>query len=133
MYSLESAALLESVRHLICFLFPLSLKSHPFDIGKSTLAKSLGEALGLPVHYEEVMENDYLTDFYGDMRRYAFPLQIYLLNRRFRQHQQIIWQGKGGVQDRTIYEDSVFAKVCDCDRYPVASHPILNRCSWRVA
>ena len=37
--------------------------------------------------------------------------QVYLLNRRFQQHQQIIWQGKGGVQDRTIYEDSVFAKV----------------------
>ena len=36
---------------------------------------------------------------------------MYLLNRRFQQHQQIIWQGKGGVQDRTIYEDSVFAKV----------------------
>ena len=36
---------------------------------------------------------------------------MYLLNRRFQQHQQIIWQGQGGVQDRTIYEDSVFAKV----------------------
>ena len=36
---------------------------------------------------------------------------MYLLNRRFQQHQQIIWQGCGGVQDRTIYEDSVFAKV----------------------
>ena len=39
------------------------------------------------------------------------PLQVYLLNRRFQQHQQIIWQGHGGVQDRTIYEDSVFARV----------------------
>ena len=38
-------------------------------------------------------------------------LQVYLLNRRFQQHQQIIWQGHGGVQDRTIYEDSVFARV----------------------
>ena len=38
-------------------------------------------------------------------------VQVYLLNRRFQQHQQIIWQGRGGVQDRTIYEDSVFAKV----------------------
>lgn len=38
--------------------------------------------------------------------------QVFLLNRRFQQHQQIIWQGRGGVQDRTIYEDSVFAKVC---------------------
>ena len=39
------------------------------------------------------------------------PVKVYLLNRRFQQHQQIIWQGRGGVQDRTIYEDSVFAKV----------------------
>lgn len=38
-------------------------------------------------------------------------VKVYLLNRRFQQHQQIIWQGRGGVQDRTIYEDSVFAKV----------------------
>ena len=38
-------------------------------------------------------------------------LKVYLLNRRFQQHQSIIWQGQGGVQDRTIYEDSVFAKV----------------------
>ena len=38
-------------------------------------------------------------------------LKVYLLNRRFQQHQQIIWQGRGGVQDRTIYEDSVFARV----------------------
>lgn len=41
----------------------------------------------------------------------TFFLQVYLLNRRFQQHQSIIWQGQGGVQDRTIYEDSVFAKV----------------------
>jgi len=58
-----------------------------------------------------VIDNEYLQDFYGDQKTYSFPLQIYLLNKRFRQQQQIIWQGKGGVQDRTIYEDSVFAKV----------------------
>lgn len=79
--------------------------------GKTTLATSLGKVLNLPVFYEEVIENEYLTDFYGDMKKFAFPLQIYLLNRRFRQHQQIIWQGKGGVQDRTIYEDSIFARM----------------------
>ncbi|KAL0214614.1 hypothetical protein P9112_006798 [Eukaryota sp. TZLM1-RC] len=79
--------------------------------GKSTLAKALAECLDLPVYYEPVADNEYLEDFYQDMARYAFPLQVYLLNRRFEQHQQIIWQGKGGVQDRTIYEDSVFAKM----------------------
>jgi len=40
-----------------------------------------------------------------------FFFKIYLLNHRFRQHQQIIWKGQGGIQDRTIYEDSVFAKM----------------------
>ena len=53
----------------------------------------------------------YLEDFYRDKKRYGFPLQVYLLNRRFKQHQQIIWSGAGAVQDRTIYEDTVFAKV----------------------
>ena len=38
-------------------------------------------------------------------------MQVYLLNKRFKQQQEIIWQGKGGVQDRTIYEDSIFAKM----------------------
>jgi len=79
--------------------------------GKSTLATELGKALGLPVFYEEVIDNEYLTDFYKDMKKYSFPLQIHLLNKRFRQHQQIIWKGAGGVQDRTIYEDRVFAKM----------------------
>ena len=79
--------------------------------GKSTLAKALAEKLGLPVHYEPVVDNVYLADFYGDMAKYAFQLQVYLLNRRFKQQQQIVWQGEGGVQDRTIYEDSVFARM----------------------
>ncbi|KAL0235648.1 hypothetical protein GEMRC1_002230 [Eukaryota sp. GEM-RC1] len=79
--------------------------------GKSTLATALAEKLDLPVYYEPVTDNEYLADFYNDMAKYAFPLQVYLLNRRFEQHQQIIWQGQGGVQDRTIYEDSVFAKM----------------------
>ncbi|HAA58028.1 MAG TPA: deoxynucleoside kinase [Myxococcales bacterium] len=79
--------------------------------GKSTLAKTLGEHLGLDVYYEPVEDNEYLSDFYLDIKRYSFPMQIYLLNRRFHQHQTIIWHGKGGVQDRTIYEDTVFARM----------------------
>lgn len=79
--------------------------------GKSTLATRLGELLKLPVYYEPVADNHYLADFYRDTARYAFPTQIYLLNRRFQQHQEIIWRGGGGVQDRTIYEDAVFAKM----------------------
>lgn len=79
--------------------------------GKSTLAKALGEHLNLPVYYEPVADNEYLEDFYRDTARYSFATQIYLLNRRFQQHQEIIWRGGGGVQDRTIYEDAVFAKT----------------------
>ena len=79
--------------------------------GKTTLADALGEHLGLPVYYEPVADQAYLEDFYRDTARYAFSTQIYLLNRRFQQHQEIIWRGTGGVQDRTIYEDAVFAKT----------------------
>ncbi len=79
--------------------------------GKTTLATALGKHIGLPVYYEPVADNEYLADFYRDTARYAFQTQIYLLNRRFQQHQEIIWRGGGGVQDRTIYEDSVFAKT----------------------
>ncbi|MBM4393525.1 MAG: deoxynucleoside kinase [Deltaproteobacteria bacterium] len=79
--------------------------------GKSTLARTLGEHLDLPVYYEPVGDNEYLADFYRDTKRYSFATQIYLLNRRFQQHQEIIWRGGGGVQDRTIYEDAVFARM----------------------
>ncbi len=79
--------------------------------GKSTLATALGSHLDLPVYYEPVADNEYLADFYRDTARYSFATQIYLLNRRFQQHQEVIWKGEGGVQDRTIYEDAVFARM----------------------
>jgi deoxyadenosine kinase len=79
--------------------------------GKSTLAAALGEHLGLDVYYEPVDDNEYLADFYRDTARYSFAMQIYLLNRRFQQHQEIIWRGRPAIQDRTIYEDAVFAKM----------------------
>ncbi len=79
--------------------------------GKSTLARALGAHLNIDVYYEPVQDNEYLEDFYRDTKTYAFATQIYLLNRRFQQHQEIIWTGRSAVQDRTIYEDSVFAKM----------------------
>ena len=79
--------------------------------GKTTLATKLAKKMNLPVFYEPVTDNIYLSDYYENPARYSFPIQIYLLNKRFQQHQQIIWQGLGGIQDRTIYEDSVFAKT----------------------
>ena len=80
-------------------------------VGKSTLAQALASHLDIPVHYEPVSDNEYLEDFYTDTAKHAFAMQVYLLNRRFQQHQEIIWAGRGAVQDRTIYEDSIFAKV----------------------
>jgi deoxyadenosine kinase len=79
--------------------------------GKSTLATELARHLEIDVYYEPVQDNDYLEDFYRDTARYAFATQVYLLNRRFQQHQEVIWSGKSAVQDRTIYEDSIFAKM----------------------
>ncbi len=79
--------------------------------GKSTLATTLGRHMGLDVYYEPVEDNEYLADFYRDTPRYAFATQIYLLNRRFQQHQEIIWRGRPAIQDRTIYEDAIFAKM----------------------
>jgi deoxyadenosine kinase len=80
-------------------------------VGKTTLANALGAHLGLDVYHEPLEDNVYLEDFYADTARWAFSMQAYLLNRRFQQHQEIIWRGRGAVQDRTIYEDSIFAKV----------------------
>jgi deoxyadenosine kinase len=79
--------------------------------GKSTLATALGQHLGIDCYYEPVADNEYLADFYKDTAKYSFAMQVYLLNRRFQQHQEIIWKGRSAVQDRTIYEDSIFAKM----------------------
>lgn len=82
--------------------------------GKSTLARELGKVMNLPSHFEGVSTNPYLEDFYQDMAKHAFAMQIHLLNARARQQQSIVWQDLGAVQDRSIYEDLVFAKMlCD--------------------
>lgn len=79
--------------------------------GKSTLSESLGKEFKANVLYEPVDKNEYLPLFYKDMKKHSFPMQIYLLNHRFQQHQQMIWSGKNTVQDRSIYEDVIFAKM----------------------
>jgi len=80
-------------------------------VGKSTLTDSLGGHMDLKIFQEPVKTNEYLGKFYQDMNRYAFPMQVYLLNHRFRQYQQMIWENKNCVQDRTIYEDVIFARL----------------------
>ena len=80
--------------------------------GKTTLAKNLAEVLGYEAHHEPVDDNPYLTDFYSDMNRWGAMMQLHLLFRRFEQPQRIVWsKGRGAVQDRTIYEDTIFARM----------------------
>jgi deoxyadenosine/deoxycytidine kinase len=78
--------------------------------GKTTLAEKLSKQYGWTALYESVDTNPYLRDFYGDMTRWAFHLQIYFLNTRFKQVNQIRTTNSTIVQDRTIYEDAyIFA------------------------
>lgn len=78
--------------------------------GKTTIAGLLAKHFGWEAHYEEVEENPYLNDFYEDMQRWSFNLQIYFLNSRFNQILEIRKSGKTIIQDRTIYEDAfIFA------------------------
>ena len=78
--------------------------------GKSTLAEKLARHYGWIPLFESVENNPYLRDFYEDMSRWAFHLQVYFLNSRFRQINEIRNNDKTIVQDRTIYEDAhIFA------------------------
>jgi len=78
--------------------------------GKTTLTKLLAKHFKWDPHYESVDENPYLDDFYGEMERWSFNLQIYFLNSRFRQILELRKGGKDIIQDRTIYEDAhIFA------------------------
>lgn len=78
--------------------------------GKTTLVEKLSKHYGWTPLYESVDHNPYLKDFYEDMTRWAFHLQIYFLNSRFNQIRQIRESEKTIIQDRTIYEDAfIFA------------------------
>jgi len=78
--------------------------------GKTTLTELLAKHYKWVPHYEDVDENPYLNDFYEDMQRWSFNLQIYFLNSRFKQVVDIRSSTKTVIQDRTIYEDAeIFA------------------------
>ena len=78
--------------------------------GKTTLTTLLAKHYGWETHFEDVDENPYLLDFYDEMQRWSFNLQIYYLNSRFTQIQDIRQNSKTVIQDRTIYEDAyIFA------------------------
>lgn len=79
--------------------------------GKSSLTKMLGERFKWKPYYESVDDNPYLADFYGDMNRWSFHLQIYFLSNRFKSHKEIVESHKSVIQDRSIYEDAeIFAR-----------------------
>jgi deoxyadenosine/deoxycytidine kinase len=78
--------------------------------GKTTLTTLLSKHYGWDTHFEDVEQNPYLNDFYNDMQRWSFNLQIYYLNSRFTQIQDIKENQNTVIQDRTIYEDAyIFA------------------------
>lgn len=78
--------------------------------GKTTLTELLARHYNWDSHFEDVDENPYLNDFYNDMQRWSFNLQVYFLNSRFMQVMEIRKNKKTVIQDRTIYEDAyIFA------------------------
>jgi len=78
--------------------------------GKTTLTSLLSKHYGWDAHYEDVDDNPYLNDFYKDMQRWSFNLQVYFMKSRFGQVQKIHNGDKNVIQDRTIYEDAfIFA------------------------
>ncbi|MDN5210664.1 deoxynucleoside kinase [Fulvivirgaceae bacterium BMA12] len=79
--------------------------------GKTTLAEKLAKHFGWKAELESVENNPYLKDFYEDMEKWAFHLQIYFLNSRFTQIKKIRHNNQTVIQDRTIYEDAyIFAR-----------------------
>ena len=78
--------------------------------GKTTLTRQLAKHYKWKPHFEDADENPYMNDFYEDMQRWSFNLQVSFLNSRLQQIQQIRKNNKTVIQDRTIYEDGyIFA------------------------
>jgi deoxyadenosine/deoxycytidine kinase len=79
--------------------------------GKSSLTRMLSEHYGWKSFYESVEDNPYLADFYENMERWSFNLQVYFLSKRFNDHKRIVEGTESVIQDRSIYEDAeIFAK-----------------------
>ena len=80
-------------------------------VGKTTFTKLLSEKLNWTPFFESVSDNPYLSDFYTDMKRWSFNLQIFFLHKRFEMHQKMSASLTSVIQDRTIYEDlEIFAR-----------------------
>ncbi len=104
--------------------------------GKSSLTTLLAKHFNWKAYYESVDNNPYLSDFYDDMRRWSFNLQIYFLSSRFRSQKNMIKAGESFIQDRTIYEDAeIFARNLyemglmskrDYDNYGALFHEMVS-------
>lgn len=80
--------------------------------GKTSLTERLGERLGWRTAYESVGDNPYLPDFYADMQKWSFHLQIYFLGHRAQQHIDMAQDPRASIIDRSIYEDAfIFARA----------------------
>jgi deoxyadenosine/deoxycytidine kinase len=79
--------------------------------GKTTLSEMLAKHFNWEAHFESVSDNPYLADFYTDMKRWSFPLQVYFMTHRVKAHHGITAGSSSAIQDRTIYEDAnIFAR-----------------------
>lgn len=80
--------------------------------GKTSLTELIGSRLGWQTGYESVADNPYLPDFYGDMQRWSFHLQVFFLGHRAQQHHDLYDNPQSAISDRSIYEDAyIFARA----------------------
>ncbi|MBN2016814.1 MAG: deoxynucleoside kinase [Candidatus Cloacimonetes bacterium] len=81
-------------------------------VGKTTMTELISKKLEWEAYYEPVITNPYLDDFYKDMKRWSFHLQVYFLSKRFEMQKKIVENNISCIQDRTIYEDAeIFART----------------------
>lgn len=100
--------------------FDMIKKNHPNETividavvgaGKTIYMEALSKKLGVSCFEEPVVDNPLLDKFYYDRKKYAFPLQIFFLNRRFEMLKKAADEGKPTIMDRSIYGDMIFAKL----------------------
>lgn len=90
----------------------LVLVAGNISAGKTSLAERVGNRLGWRTAFESVSDNPYLSEFYGDMRSWAFHLQVFFLGHRAKQHLDLAQGQQSAIADRSIYEDAhIFARA----------------------
>jgi len=118
------------VKHLV-------LVAGNIGTGKTSLTERIGARLGWQTAFESVVDNSYLTEFYGDMLRWSFHLQVFFLGHRVRQHRELASALRSAIADRSIYEDAhIFTRVASLPRSRCAGRfdgpgaSWAGRCGW---